>query len=117
MCIVPHMRAFSGSEDSVPANTPHLETSLKTSYFSKLLLDLIRTANGFAFVHYVCAIFCHMVLFQSRDLKWFDWAAAAFGSANTVEGKVCAIHQITNLYYICLFHADSQITYTPLHFI
>ena len=39
-------------------------------------------------------IFCRMVLFQSRDLKWSDWAAAAFipWSAHTVEGKVCANH-------------------------
>ena len=91
MPIVPQRRACGGSEDNAPANTTHLETSLKTCYFyvSKLPLNLIRTANVFIYILFTMfVIFCPVVLFQSRDLKWFDWAA--FGSANTVEGEVYA---------------------------
>lgn len=74
-------------------------------YFSKLPLNLIRTANVFIYILFTMfVVFCPVVLFQSRDLKWFDWAA--FGSANTRRG-ICKLHQITNLYYICLFHRPS----------
>ena len=80
MCIVPHVGASSGSEDSAPAiNAPHLETSLKTFYlfFSKLFLDLIRTAMcchleffkvflHFNFVHYTCVTVYFVAWFSFR---------------------------------------------------
>ena len=80
---------------------------LVISMFRNCPLNLIRTANVFIYILFTMfVIFCPVVLFQSRDLKWFDWAAFWISKYSWRRG-ICKLHQITNLYYICLFHGPS----------